>query len=406
MSASSQAGFAPLRGIRIADFSTNMAGPHATMILAQLGADVIKIEPPGGDDARAWPPVIDDGSITHRHMNAGKRSLVIDLKSAEGQEVARVLAGRSHVLLQSMRPGVASRIGIGEEAVRARNPAIIYYDLSAFGSGAVGRSEPGYDPLVQAFSGIMQMTGHEGSPPARCAPSLIDLGTGQWIAMGVLAAVLAKERGHGVRAIETALVDTAFSLVPYQATTARMTGRRPVRAGSGNPIAAPYQCYPTGDGDVMIAAPNQRLWEKLAAALDAAHLTEDERFRTVETRSRNNAALTEVLTTLLATAGAEEWVRRIKAAGVPATIVAGLDEAVVSDVARERRTFMDCDGVPLVRLPWLIDGEPLPWQRAAPRLGEHSTEILRELDYSEAEAAALIASGAVRGATRSAGRAS
>ena len=193
-SALGASGFAPLDGVRILDFSTNMAGPYATMILAQLGADVVKVESPAGDDARYWPPEVEEASVVHRHVNAGKRGIVLDLKSAAGREAALTLAAQSDVLLQSMRPGVAERLGIGEEAVRARNREILYYALNAFGAGPVGRDLPGYDPLVQAFSGIMRMNGHDGAPPVRCAPSVIDLGTGQWIAMGVLACMLSKQR--------------------------------------------------------------------------------------------------------------------------------------------------------------------------------------------------------------------
>ena len=394
-SALGSAAFAPLAGVRIVDFSTNMAGPYATMILAQLGADVVKVEAPAGDDARAWAPEVNGASVVHRHMNAGKRGVVLDLGTTAGREAALVLAGRSDVLLQSMRPGVADRIGIGEDAVRSANPNILYYALSAFGAGPVGRDLPGYDPLVQAFSGIMRMNGHDGAPPVRCAPSVIDLGTGQWIAMGVLAAMLAKQRGQPIRAMETALVDTAFSLVAYQATTARMTGQRPKRAGSGNPIAAPYEVYPARDGDLMIAAPNQRLWERVAQALGVSELITDPRFLTVADRSNNNNELTAALTTALAGDDVALWVGRLRAAGVPVTPVAGLEEAVLADATAERRTFAELDGVPHVRLPWIADGEPVPWARPAPRLGEHTIEVLRESGFDQVAIDAMLRNGAV-----------
>jgi crotonobetainyl-CoA:carnitine CoA-transferase CaiB-like acyl-CoA transferase len=376
--------FTPLAGVRIADFSTNMAGPYATMILAQLGADVVKIESPGGDDARAWAPDVDGASVVHRHMNAGKRGIVLDLGTDAGREAALALAARSDVLLQSMRPGVAERIGIGEAAVRARNPDILYYALNAFGAGPVGRELPGYDPLVQAFSGIMRMNGHDGAPPVRCAPSVIDLGTGQWIAMGVLAAMLAKAKGRPVHAMETALVDTAFSLVAYQATTARMTGVRPKRAGSGNPIAAPYEVYAARDGDLMIAAPNQRLWERVAQVLGVRALIDDPRFRTVADRSRNNGDLTGAIVRALAAGDVATWVARFRAAGVPVTPVAGLEESVQHEAVAERRTFADLDGVPHVRLPWIVDGDPVPWARAAPKHGEHTAEVMAEIGLGAA----------------------
>ena len=371
--------FAPLEGVRILDFSTNMAGPYATMILAQLGADVIKVEAPAGDDARAWAPEIEGASVVHRHMNAGKRGIVLDLGTAAGRDAALALAAKSDVLLQSMRPGVAERIGIGEDAVRAVSPDILYYALNAFGAGPIGRALPGYDPLVQAFTGIMRMNGHDGAPPVRCAPSVIDLGTGQWVAMGVLAAMLAKQRGQPVRSMETALVDTGFSLVAYQATTARITGKRPERAGSGNPIAAPYEVYPARDGDLMIAAPNQRLWERVTEVLGITALVDDSRFRTVPDRSRNNAELTPVIARALAGEDVAVWVERLRAAGVPVTPVAGLEQSVRAEATAERRTFAELDGVPHVRLPWVADGQTVPWARRAPRLGEHTDEILHEL---------------------------
>lgn len=391
----------PLAGVRVADFSSNMAGPYGAMILAQLGADVIKVEPPQGDDARAWPPFVDGMSLAHRHMGAGKRAMVIDLKDPEGLKVALALIASCDVVLQSMRPGVAERIGIGQAQARAANPDVLYYDVSAFGSGERGSAMPGYDPLVQAFSGIMQMTGHDDSPPTRCAPSLIDLGTGQWIAMGVLAALMARRAGQPVGGLETALVDTAFSVIPYQAAAARLSGKRPARAGSGNPIAAPYQCYRARDAELLIAAPSQRLWQALTVALESPNLAQDPRFATVSLRSKNFKELEERLNAILARDDADTWIERCTRAGVPVTRVGGLEQAVRSDVAQERGTFQDCGGVPLVRLPWLVDGEPLPWTRPAPRLGEHSLEILAELGFDTQRTEDLVRRGVIRTADTS-----
>ncbi len=390
------AAFRPLDGVRVVEFATSVAGPHATMILAQLGADVIKVESPDGDDARAWPPHVGDRSLVHRQMSVGKRGIVVDLKSPQGVGVALDLTDRADVVLQAMRPGVVDRIGIGQAAVRARNPDVIYYDMNAFGTGPAGRAMPGYDPMVQAVTGIMEMTGHDGSPPTRCAPSLIDFGTSQWIAMGVLAAILARQRGQPVRSMETALVDTGFSVVSYQAAAARISGKRPPRAGSGNPIAAPYQCYRARDGNLLIAAPNQRLWQAVVRVLEAPALLDDPRFLTVSLRSANLVELEAALTALLSRRDADDWIARLTAAGVPVTRVYGLEQAVVSDLASERGTFMESDGVPLVRLPWLVDGKPIAWGAPAPRLGQHTREILRELGYDDARIAALAACSAIR----------
>jgi crotonobetainyl-CoA:carnitine CoA-transferase CaiB-like acyl-CoA transferase len=388
-----------MEGVRVVEFSTSIAGPLATMILAQLGADVVKVESPDGDDARGWPPHVGDRSIVYRNMSVGKRSVVIDLKHSQGVDVALALASSADVVLQSMRPGVVDRLGIGAAAVRERNRDVIYYDMNAFGTGPIGRDMPGYDPMAQAFTGIMEMTGHDGAPPTRCAPSIIDLGTGMWIAMGILAAVLARQRGQGVRSMETALVDTAFSMVCYQATTALMSGERPPRAGSGNPIAAPYQCYEASDAPFMLAAGNQKIWMRVVQVLSAPELAEDARFTTGTLRSTNRQALEQELNARFARSTADDWVARLSAAGIPATRVYGLEQAVVSEIARERRTFAESDGVPLVRLPWLVDGEPVAWSSPAPSLGQYTREVLREAGFSNERIDALVASGAVREAS-------
>lgn len=376
-------GFSPLRGTRVVDFCSNIAGPFASMILAQLGADVVKVEPPGGDDSRHFASQVDGISVVHRYVGAGKRGIAVDLKDPDGRRVALDLIRTADVVIQSMRPGVADRLGIGRAAAVAENPGVLYYDVNAFGTGPSGRGLPGYDPLVQAFSGIMTMNGHDGAPPVRCAPSVVDLGTGQWVAMGVLAALLGRDRGEPVATLETALVDTAFSLAAYQATSALVTGERPPRAGSGNPIAAPYQCYAASDGHLLLAAPSQRLWESAVTALDAPHLRTDPRFATVADRSAHRAELEVAIDAVVGTAPVAVWIERLRAAGVPAGSVNGLEEAVVDEVTVERRTFLPSDDVPLVRLPWLADDQPLPWTRPAPGLGEHTRELLTELGYPQ-----------------------
>jgi crotonobetainyl-CoA:carnitine CoA-transferase CaiB-like acyl-CoA transferase len=385
--------FAPLRGVRVIDFCANLAGPYGAMILAQLGADVIKVEPPGGDDARGYASSVEGASVAWSLVGAGKRSIVLDLKTPDGLEVARRLIASAHVVLQSWRPGVAARLGIGKEDALVLNADVLYCDVNAFGSGPMGGALPGYDPIVQAFSGIMEMTGHDDTPPTRCAPSIIDLGTGQWLATGVLAALLARRSGQPVQGIETALVDTAFSVVGYQATKARLTGERPERAGSGNPIAAPYQCFTASDGHLLIAAANQRLWEAVTRALGAPELADDDRFRTLVDRTHNRRALEDAINAIMRTGTVDEWVARFERERVPIGRVLGLEEAVASAVAEERETFLDVGNVPLVRLPWLVDGELVRFQRPAPKLAEHTDEILQELGYSSEQAAELTGVG-------------
>ncbi len=380
--------FGPLAGIRVVDFSSNIAGPFATMILAQLGADVIKVEPPGGDNSRSWS-VHEGTSLVHRYVNAGKRGIVLDVKSDAGREAAHRLCASADVVLQSMRPGVAERLGLDAATLRKLNPHLLCYDLNGYGTGPQGWSMPGYDPLVQAFCGIIAMNGHEGDAPTRCAPSVIDLGTGQWIAMGIMAAIMSARQGHGVARMETSLVDTAFSLVAYQASAAKLTGRRPPKAGSGNPIAAPYRCFAARDGEMLIAAPSQRLWERLVDALGAPEMAEDPRYVGAVERVANREALERDLTEILSRNTVDHWTARLRERGVPVAVVAGLEEAVASTIAEERSTFLDLAGAPLVRLPWLVDGQVVEWQRPAPELGQHTQEVLADLGYSGAELDAL-----------------
>lgn len=374
----SAAPFVPLKGVRIVDFSSNIAGPFATMILAQLGADVIKVEQPAGDDARAWS-VHEGISLVHRYVNAGKRGIVLDLKSDEGRDAARRLCDTADVMLQSMRPGVAARLGLDPQTLRAGNPGLLCYDLSGYGSGTAGQRMPGYDPLVQASSGIIAMNGHDGDAPARCAPSVIDLGTGQWIALGIMAAIMSSRQGAPVAHMETALVDTAFSLVAYQASAAMLTGQRPPKAGSGNPIAAPYQCFAASDGELLIAAPSQRLWERLARAIGAPELIDDPRYAGAVERVANRHDLAADLTRVLSTGTVKHWSGCLIENGIPFAVVTGLDEAVSGHIAEERTTFLELDGAPMVRLPWVLDDSVVAWARPAPELGEHTQEVLSEL---------------------------
>ena len=210
-----------------------------------------------------------------------------------------------------------------------------------------------------------------------------------------MAALMARRNGATIGTLETALIDTAFSVVPYQAAAAKLSGERPPRAGSGNPIAAPYQCFRARDGDILIAAPSQRLWEAVVRVLERPQLLDDPRFGSASTRSHNVKALEAAINDALANADVATWIARFTRSGVPVTRVAGLEEAVASDIAAERRTFVASDGVALVRLPWLADGAHLPWARPAPRLGEHTVALLVELGYDTARIAELQASGAI-----------
>jgi crotonobetainyl-CoA:carnitine CoA-transferase CaiB-like acyl-CoA transferase len=250
--------FAPLNGIRVADLTSSLAGPSCTQILGALGADVVKIEhPQRGDEARAWgPQFFDGGSAIFFAANASKRSLALDIKSPAGMEALLRLVDRADVFIQSMRPGTAERLGLGSADLQARNEQLVYCSIGAFGPNGPLAAQPGYDPLMQAFTGIISVTGEPDRPGVRVGASLIDLGTGTWAALGIVAALHERSQTGRGREVDVALFETGLSLVGYQMTDALRTGTAPGRFGTAFPLIAPYEVFATRDGELMIAAAN------------------------------------------------------------------------------------------------------------------------------------------------------
>jgi crotonobetainyl-CoA:carnitine CoA-transferase CaiB-like acyl-CoA transferase len=390
----------PLAGTRVLDLTSNVSGPFVTMVLARLGADVVKVErPPFGDDARQFPPMAGGESLIFGWCNSGKRSVGLDLARPEGRDAARRLAAGCDVMIHSFKPGVVDRLGVSEADVRAWGLDLLYCDVSAFGHGVGGRDLKGYDPIVQAFSGIMDMTGYEDGPPARCAPSIVDLTNGMWMAIGILAALMARRGGDPVASVQSALVDSALALVPWQATVALETGERPQRRGASHELGAPYDLFATADRPLFLTAANQSLWRKLLAVLAVEHLLDDPRFETALSRAAHAPALKEALEVPLRTRPAESWLAELTAAGIPASLVLGLDEAVRTPVAEERKWFEEVGGQNLVRLPVLADGAPLDRPDPAPRLGAHTVAVLEAAGLATEDITALLDSGVAMAGT-------
>jgi crotonobetainyl-CoA:carnitine CoA-transferase CaiB-like acyl-CoA transferase len=376
-----------LAGIRVLEIGSNIAGPMAAMILGDLGADILKVEDPRhGDDTRGLAPLIDGESTVFRAFNRSKRSVALDLGRESGRTAALRLAADVDVVIQNLRPGVVDRLGVGFEAVSAVNDSVIYCSISAFGPGEIGRSLPGYDALVQAFSGIMASTGHPGDAgPVRVSASLVDVSTGVWAALGILAALLRRTTSTGPQLVEPALLDTAFTLMAHQVTSYLAGGEIPERLGSGSPSFVPYRAYRASDGWVFVAAGSDRLFAKLCTVLSIPELAADDRFATAAARVANRQVLDHELEGHLLQGPVDFWVATLTEAGIPACPVNDLGRAIEAPVTGERKLLVgdDRNKVPWLRLP--IDRErPGPY-RPTPTLGEHTREVLAEAGLTESE---------------------
>jgi len=362
--------FEPLKGMRVVDVTASLAGPSCTQLLAALGADVVKVEPHEGDHARAWgPPFVGGDGVLFFTVNAGKRSLALDL--AKDLDVVLRLVDEADVFVQSLRPGLAERRGLGADALRARNPRLVYCTIGAYGAHGPLADRPGYDPLMQAASGMMSVTGEPGGPPVRSGVSLIDFATGQWAAIGILAALLEREQTGRGRTIDTSLYETSFALLASQLASYAATGDAPGRHGSAFPLIAPYEVFPTSDGSLMIVAGSDGLFERLRGAVG---LPDDERFRTNPDRVRNRAALADLLSERLRTRTSAEWESALTAAGVPVSPLRDVGEAFEHEQTQALGILQQLGGGTTVSPPFSVDGERIRHRNPPPRLGDYEDE--------------------------------
>ena len=389
--------FAPLDGVRVVDLTSSLAGPYATAILASLGADVVKVERPGtGDEARAWGPDFASGaSVLFFAANSGKRSLALDLKSVAGREVVLRLASSADVFLQSLRPGAAARLGLAPADLTARNARLVYCTIGAYGRAGPLRDQPGYDPLMQAAAGIISVTGEPDRPGVRVGASVVDQTTGMWAAIGILAALHDRARTGRGRVVDVSLYETAVALLPYQVAGYLGSGEVPGRHGTAFPLIVPYQTFPTSDGELMVAAANDRLFGALCAALELPELAADPRFATNPERLANRTDLVRRLTRRFAERDSADWLERLHAAGVPAAPVRNVAEVADHQQTRELGLLQEVGGRTAVAPPLSLDGERLRLRAAPPRLGEHSRDVLNEAGYAEEEIAELASAGVV-----------
>lgn len=319
-----------LAGLRVLDLTRILSGPFATMTLADLGADVIKIEnPTSGDDTRHWgPPFQGDEAAYFLSVNRNKRSLAIDLKDTQGGALVRGLAEHADVVVENFRPGTAERLGLGYPQLSATNPGIIYASISGYGQTGPYATQPGYDAIAQAVSGMMSVTGDPDGPPARVGVSAADVGAGMWAVIGVLTALHARHAtGHG-QWVDISLLDGQISWLTYVAAGYQASGVTPARHGSAHPTIAPYQAFPTADGYLMVAVGNDGLWQRFAPVLGLADLSDDPRFATNPARVAHRDELVRLIENALATKSSAEWSELLTSAGVPVGPINTVDEAL------------------------------------------------------------------------------
>jgi crotonobetainyl-CoA:carnitine CoA-transferase CaiB-like acyl-CoA transferase len=392
----------PLSHLKVLDVSQVMAGPFCCMLLGDMGADVMKVEPPGtGDQTRRAMGFrlkgADSGGFLA--LNRNKRSIEIDLKSEAGREAFYELVRGADVLVENNRPGVAARLKIDYATLKEINPRLVYASISGFGQTGPWSSRPGFDLIAQAMTGIMSVTGHPGMPPAKSSVPVGDLGAGLFAAYAVLSAVQGRDRSGQGQYVDVSLFESALSLSIWEVAEFWGTQKVPTPIGSANRMSAPYQAFRASDRHFVFGAANQKLWTALCGVLQRADLLEDPRFATNTDRLRHRDALVAELEPTLATRTADAWIEALLAAGVPAAPILSYDEALVSEQAQARNMVMEMEHpvegtIRQLGFPVKLHGTPQQLRRPPPLLGQHTEEIMREAGCDAAAIERLRAGGA------------
>jgi CoA:oxalate CoA-transferase len=393
----------PLSGVTVLDLGRHLAGPTAAMWLGDLGADVIKIENPdrGEDGRNAGPPFYNGESAFFLSANRNKRSLAMDVKRPEGQEIFRALAARSDVVVENFRPGVMEALNIGYDRTSEANPGIIYCSISGFGADGPFADRPGLDQIIQGFSGLMSVTGFEGGEPVRVGVPIADLLTGLFGAYGVLAALQARERtGRGQR-VNTSLLESMVGMLGFQATRYLNGGDIPPPAGNHHPINAPYGVFRARDGYLTIGATGEKRWPKFCEVIDAPELLSDPRFATNGGRHEHRLELADLIAEKLQARSPDQWEELLNSNGIPCGPIYRIDQSLEHPQVRHREMVVEREHpsaglIRLLGLPVKFSDTPGEVRLVPPVLGQHTREIIQELGYTDSDIRRLAEDGVLR----------
>ena len=392
-----------LHGVRVLDLSRVLAGPYCTMVLGDLGAEVIKVEPPEGDETRAWgPPFAAGESAYYLCINRNKRGMVVNLKTDEGHGLLRELALKSDVLIENFRPGTLARYGLDYDMLRSDHPRLVYCSISGFGQTGPLRDRPGYDFMIQAMGGVMSVTGDPEGEPMKVGVAAADLFAGQNAIIAILAALGARERTGEGQYIDIALFDSQLAWLANVASSFLISRDLPKRYGNAHPNIVPYQVFAASDGWFALAVGNDKQFAHLCELVGRPELGSDERFATNAVRVNNREELIALLKSIFSLRSVDEWLSMLEAAGIPCGPINTLDKVFAGPqvAAREMLVTMEhptIGDLPLVGSPLSFSGTPVEYKLPPPLLGQHTREILREiLGYSEEEIESLKANGVIR----------
>ncbi len=370
----------PLAGLVVIEIGHSIAAPYAGMILGELGAEVVKVEnPKGGDACRGWGPPFTEGAATCFHaVNRGKKGITVDL--ADPKDAARLKAlilNRADVVIHNLKYGALDKYGLSAGALVAEKPSLVCCNLNAFGATGPLRDRPGYDPMMQAYSGLMSLLGEDGRPPVRVTASIIDMGSATWSVVGILAALRERDRTGKGGIVDTSLYETSLALMSILLADHLATGDVPQRHGSGVPMIVPYQAFEASDGYMMVAAGNDNLFRRLAAALGRPSLAEDPRYATNGARVVNRGALIAILADIFKTETVAHWAGLLEASGIPNGPINAMNQVVADAQTQALGQIQHQGSLSLVGLPLSFDGERPAFAKRAPALGEDNAAILK-----------------------------